>query len=79
MARPAWRPPSFRVSFRGSTGPQALAALDAVAASTGSACYGDSTPVSPARRAMAWDASRAPGTIRFSLGRGTPGTKSAFA
>ena len=55
----------------GRIGADILAALDGVAASTGSACHSGSVDLSPVLRAMGVPPEEGMGALRFSLGRGT--------
>jgi cysteine desulfurase len=64
-------PNTLNVSFVGRAGAEVLAALDGVAASTGSACHSGRVELSPVLRAMGVPAAAGMGAIRFSLGRGT--------
>jgi len=64
-------PNTISVSFVGHIGADILAALDDVAASTGSACHAGSVELSPVLRAMGVPPEVGMGAIRFSLGRGT--------
>jgi cysteine desulfurase len=64
-------PNTLNVSFPGAAGPDVLAALHDVWASTGSACHEGSTDISPVLRAMGVPEDVALGAVRFSLGRGT--------
>jgi cysteine desulfurase len=64
-------PNTLNVSFRGRVGAEILAALDGVAASTGSACHAGSIELSPVLKAMGVDPQAGMGAIRFSLGRST--------
>ena len=64
-------PNTLSVSFTGRVGADILAALDDVAASTGSACHAGSVELSPVLRAMGVPPGVGMGAIRFSLGRGT--------
>ncbi|MHB1527716.1 MAG: cysteine desulfurase family protein [Candidatus Dormibacteria bacterium] len=64
-------PNTLSVSFVGRVGADILAALDDVAASTGSACHAGSVELSPVLRAMGVPPEVGMGAIRFSLGRGT--------
>jgi cysteine desulfurase len=64
-------PNTLSVSFAGRVGADILAALDGVAASTGSACHAGSVELSPVLAAMGVPPEVGMGAIRFSLGRGT--------
>jgi cysteine desulfurase len=64
-------PNTLNVGFRGRIGAEILAALDHVAASTGSACHAGSVELSPVLKAMRVDPEVGMGAIRFSLGRAT--------
>jgi cysteine desulfurase len=64
-------PNTLNVSFVGRTGAEVLAALDGVAASTGSACHSGRIELSPVLRAMGMSPEIGMGAVRFSLGRGT--------
>lgn len=64
-------PNTLNVSFVGQVGSDILAALDGVAASTGSACHAGSVDLSPVLRAMGVPPEEGMGALRFSLGRGT--------
>lgn len=64
-------PNTLNVSFPGQNGAEMLARLDAVAASTGSACHAGDVGGSPVLKAMGIADSIAVGAIRFSLGRTT--------
>lgn len=64
-------PNTLSVSFVGLVGADILAALDGVAASTGSACHAGSVELSPVLRAMGISPEVGMGAIRFSLGRRT--------
>ena len=64
-------PNTLNVSFAGRIGSEVLAALDGVAASTGSACHSGSHELSPVLKAMAVPESIGLGAVRFSLGRWT--------
>jgi cysteine desulfurase len=63
-------PNTLNVSFLGRRGPDLLAALPAVAATTGSACHTGVT-ASPVLTAMGVPAEAAAGAVRLSLGRMT--------
>lgn len=64
-------PNTLNVSFIGQSGPDLLAKLDGVAASTGSACHAGAIELSPVLKAMGISSETGMGTIRFSLGRNT--------
>ncbi len=64
-------PNTLNVSFRGCIGAELLAALDGVAASTGSACHEGRMEMSPVLQAMGLPPEIGLGAIRFSLGRTT--------
>ena len=64
-------PNTLNVSFAGSDGREILAALPAVAASTGSACHTGGTEPSPVLAAMGVPRDVGRGAVRFSLGRMT--------
>ena len=64
-------PNTLNVSIVGRIGADILAALDGVAASTGSACHSGSVDLSPVLRAMGVPPEEGMGALRFSLGRGT--------
>jgi cysteine desulfurase len=64
-------PNILNVSVVGRIGSDILAALDGVAASTGSACHSGSVDLSPVLRAMGVPPEEGMGALRFSLGRGT--------
>jgi cysteine desulfurase len=64
-------PNTLNVSFTGRTGADVLAALDGVAASTGSACHDGRPEMSPVLRAMGAPPEIGLGAVRFSLGRTT--------
>ncbi len=69
--RVARLPNTLNVSFIGQSGPELLAKLDGVAASTGSACHAGAIELSPVLKAMGITPETGLGTIRFSLGRST--------
>lgn len=62
-------PGTLNVSFPGVAGWQLLAATPGLAASTGSACHAGRDAVSGVLAAMGFDAGRAAGAVRLSLGR----------
>jgi cysteine desulfurase len=65
-------PNTLHVSFPGVSGRALLAAIaDEVAASVGSACHSKADVVSGVLAAMGFDAARAMGAVRFSVGRYT--------
>jgi cysteine desulfurase len=64
-------PNTLNLSVVGRIGSDILAALDGVAASTGSACHSGSVDLSPVLRAMGVPPEEGMGALRFSLGRGT--------
>jgi cysteine desulfurase len=64
-------PNTLNVSFVGLNGAAMLAALDGIAASTGSACHSGQIELSPVLRAMNISKDVAKGAVRFSLGRST--------
>jgi cysteine desulfurase len=64
-------PNTLNVSFPGRIGSEVLAALDGVAASTGSACHEGAMEMSPVLRAMGLPSEVGLGAVRFSLGRMT--------
>jgi cysteine desulfurase len=64
-------PNTLSVSFASRVGADILAALDGIAASTGSACHAGSVELSPVLAAMGVPTEIGMGAIRFSLGRGT--------
>jgi cysteine desulfurase len=64
-------PNTLNVSFRGCIGAELLAALDGIAASTGSACHEGRLEMSPVLQAMGLPPEIGLGAIRFSLGRTT--------
>jgi cysteine desulfurase len=64
-------PNTLNVSFVGWVGADLLAALDGVAASTGSACHAGRVELSPVLRAMNVPEHIGQGAVRFSLGRET--------
>jgi cysteine desulfurase len=64
-------PNTLNVSFAGHSGADLVAALDGIAASTGSACHSGRVDPSPVLVAMGVPESVGAGAIRFSLGRTT--------
>jgi len=64
-------PNTLNVSFVGRVGADVLAALDGVAASTGSACHSGRIELSPVLAAMGVPPEAGMGAVRFSLGRTT--------
>ncbi|MGH8130136.1 MAG: cysteine desulfurase family protein [Steroidobacteraceae bacterium] len=64
-------PNTVNVSFVGRSGASILAALDEIAASTGSACHAGRVELSPVLRAMHVPEAIGAGAVRFSLGRMT--------
>jgi cysteine desulfurase len=64
-------PNTLNVSFLGHHGHEILARMDALAASTGSACHAGSHQQSPVLRAMGVPDAVGSGAIRFSLGHGS--------
>jgi len=62
-------PNTLNISFLGLRGPDLLASLPEIAASTGSACHQGSVSISPVLEAMKIDRRTAEGAIRLSLGR----------
>lgn len=65
-------PNTLHVSFPGASGRTLLGeAVDVVAASVGSACHSEHDAVSGVLAAMGFDAARASGAVRLSVGRGT--------
>jgi cysteine desulfurase len=64
-------PNTLNVSFVGRVGAEVLAALDGVAASTGSACHAGRLELSPVLRAMGVPPRVGIGAVRLSLGRTT--------
>jgi cysteine desulfurase len=62
---------TLNVGFLGKVGSEILAAIPAVAASTGSACHAGSVHISPVLAAMGVSPAAALGAVRFSLGRHT--------
>ena len=64
-------PNTLNISFVGRVGTDILAALDGVAASTGSACHAGRVELSPVLEAMGVPPEVGMGAIRFSLGRYT--------
>lgn len=64
-------PNTLNVSFLGGDGREILAAMPAVAASTGSACHSGGTEPSPVLAAMGVPREAGAGAVRLSLGRST--------
>jgi cysteine desulfurase len=64
-------PNTLNVSFVGRIGADVLAALEGVAASTGSACHSGRIELSPVLRSMGVSEHVGMGAVRFSLGRDT--------
>jgi cysteine desulfurase len=64
-------PNTLNVSFPDVSGAEVLAALEGVAASTGSACHSGRIELSPVLRAMGVSPQVGRGAVRFSLGRET--------
>jgi cysteine desulfurase len=64
-------PNTLNIGFLGRLGPDVLAALEGVAASTGSACHEGETTMSPVLRAMGVAEESGFGAVRFSTGRAT--------
>lgn len=64
-------PNTLNVSFMGHLGPELLAQLPEVAASTGSACHTGRVELSPVLLAMGVSPQVGAGAVRFSLGRTT--------
>lgn len=64
-------PNTLSVAFVGRIGADVLAALDGLAASTGSACHSGRVELSPVLEAMHVPPAVGMGAVRFSLGRGT--------
>jgi cysteine desulfurase len=64
-------PNTLNVSFMGHVGAEVLAALEGIAASTGSACHAGRVELSPVLRAMGIPEEVGIGAVRFSLGRST--------
>lgn len=62
-------PNTLNVSLVGATGPELLAALPGIAASTGSACHSGDQEPSPVLAAMGLPAERGRSAVRLSLGR----------
>jgi len=67
-------PNTLNVSFVGRAGADVLAALEGVAASTGSACHAGRVELSPVLAAMGIPVEVGMGAVRFSLGRPTTAT-----
>lgn len=68
-------PNTLNISFINYNGHEILAALDNVAASTGSACHSGMAAISPVLKAMDIPENIARGAIRFSLGKYTTTTE----
>ena len=68
-------PNTLNVGFVGLVGSELLAAVDGVAASTGSACHAGNVELSPVLRAMGVSPEVGMGAIRLSLGRWTTETE----
>jgi cysteine desulfurase len=64
-------PNTLNISFRGCIGAELLAALEGIAASTGSACHEGRMEMSPVLQAMGLPPEIGLGAVRFSLGRTT--------
>jgi cysteine desulfurase len=64
-------PNTLSVSFVGRPGDEVLAAVDGMAASTGSACHADRVELSSVLEAMGISSEVGVGAVRLSLGRGT--------
>jgi cysteine desulfurase len=64
-------PNTLNISFAGRAGADVLAALEGIAASTGSACHAGRVDLSPVLAAMGISERVGMGAIRFSLGRAT--------
>ena len=64
-------PNTLNVSFIGEIGATIVAALEGLAASSGSACHSGRTEMSPVLRAMGTPEAVGLGAVRFSLGRET--------
>lgn len=64
-------PNTLNVTFPGHIGSEVLAALEGVAASTGSACHSGRHELSPVLKAMGVSEPAGLGAVRFSLGFGT--------
>lgn len=64
-------PNTLHVSFLGRTGPEVLASLPGVAASTGSACHSGRIQLSATLEAMGVSPEAGAGAVRWSLGRFT--------
>lgn len=64
-------PNTLSVSFVGQPGADVLAAVDGLAASTGSACHADRVELSSVLEAMGISEEVGMGAVRLSLGRGT--------
>jgi cysteine desulfurase len=72
-------PNTLNVSFPGVAGWQVLESAPTVAASTGSACHAGQHAISGVLAAMAFDAERAAGAVRLSVGRFTTAAEIAAA
>jgi cysteine desulfurase len=64
-------PNTLNVSFVGRNGAEIIAAVDGLAASTGSACHADRIELSPVLEAMGVAPEAGMGAVRLSLGRFT--------
>ncbi|OMD58314.1 cysteine desulfurase NifS [Paenibacillus odorifer] len=64
-------PNTLNVSFLGAVGHEIIDSLEAVAASTGSACHSGETLISPVLKAMHVSENIGRGAVRFSVGRYT--------
>jgi cysteine desulfurase len=64
-------PNTLNVGFVGKAGSEILARMEAIAASTGSACHSGSVELSPVLKALNIPPEIGMGAIRFSLGRTT--------
>ncbi len=72
-------PNTLNVGFVDRIGAEVLAALDSVAASTGSACHAGRVELSPVLAAMRIPENVGMGAVRFSLGRQTTAAEIEFA
>lgn len=72
-------PNTLNVSFPGVAGWQVLKRASALAASTGSVCHAGQLAVSGVLAAMGFDAARAAGAVRLSVGRFNSATEIAHA